>query len=710
MQDIQDDRSTPSATTPRSSTLPRNFTFQRSDSPKTPEPVQPNPPTLQPPNPPRVRIKRRRPGVAPSEIGRLPSGDRLPSIELSESGHLPRLSADAAEPQHGLLAPESRALGRIPSPPKTPLAQSIPMFDGCSHIDWSDAQRSQAGESITRPNSVWSEISDSSSVGSSDTFPSLGDSCTSPESDANDPFVFPESKSGLQPPLMQESLKRKRSAAPIKGKWTNVMDRHLWLTYMAYLADPHVTPFKTLPGTVPPLGVCHRVARQAKKTWKGPRASLSTVAEDDSSYVASPDEVVMRREASAPAAEASQAGPFNSPPAQRSNSVATIRVSPRSPSQWPNSAASTRRRLRELCKRKPALSPHYQRLMQARSPSPFGSSSRGHFSSSRRSSDRSSFSTRDLNLNLATSTASTMQPGGPLSQLAREDSLDERTPPNRSTAHQKSQSLQHNLGVDRGDGCSPQVRRLASPFHPRPTGSDDSSAIDTRPLLDPPLELHHPRPLSGSMKRRARYPLGEDLFSDDPDTRQNYLEDLFRDSGGIGNGKRRIRSRGFSMGSMHNGGPSRHISDLFAPPNNDGQQVPNADLGGLAEMHAPGGEGSMEAPPAAVANTGRRLGSPFSPSSSGNVGFSNTFPRSLFPQGLDSIASLDQQRRGSGLEDPFTTGASSQRGRGLDDPFTIGPSSQRGPALDDPFVSDDPRPRDGTNTPGFSPDDPSWHG
>lgn len=708
MQDEQD--STPSTITPRSSTLARILAFQNSsDNPKTPETIEPQPLTSEPPNPPRVRIRRRRPGVAPAGGSEVASNsDVLPSIELSESGYIPRISQDSAPPRDGLLAPESSGLRRLPSPPKTPVAQSIPSFDERVQIDWSDSQRTRASESIPRPNSVWSEVSDSSScsIGSSDTFPSLGDSCTSPESDANDPFVFPKSRKAVEPSHMPATpTSKKRQTHLAQAKWTSDMDKHLWLTYLTYLADPTVTPFKTLPGTVPPLGVCHRVTRQAKKTWKSSRASLSPVARGDTPRMSSLDEVLKHHETPArpfPPAANSSAETLRPMSSQQTISTGSLRL----PTSWPMSASSTRRRLRELCRRKPSLSPHYQRLMQNRTPSPFeSSSSRGRLSSPRRSSDQStdqsSFAVRDLNFTLATSTSATMHPGAPLSQLARESNLDAKhNHPSRSPVHQKSQSLQLSVGLDQATPqTASEIRRLASPFRPHVTMAlpeSSGSADPARPRLDPPLELHHPRPLSGSMKRRAQYPLGEDLFSDDPDTRRNYLEDLFRDSGGIGNGKRRIRSRGFSLGSMQHGGPSRHISDLFTPPTAEQAQEDDAPEPDTIEVMREGhpqrlfglGAGYAEPGPAtaATSNPARRLGSPFSPTGAGNVGFSNTFPRSLFPQGLEDISSLEQQRRFSMLEDPSGENVRAQRGAGMGDAFAEDSAVRHNGVLEDPFT------------------------
>ncbi|KAI9718147.1 MAG: hypothetical protein M1828_006845 [Chrysothrix sp. TS-e1954] len=638
-------------------TLPRNFALQapHDQPPSTPGHFQSQKMSDEPPNPPRVRIKRRRPLFAHSEVALptlSPEDHRIPSIELSEPSMTPLLPEADVASEAGFLAPvPSTNFGHHVSPPKTPLGQIFTAFDhGGTGQDWKSSSMSKIGHSISRPSSTFSEgsVSSSSSMSSWNTFPSHGDSCTSPESDFNDPFTYPETRTKLLPSAtlgrahaaQQSQRSQLQARVKPKVKWTKDMDDHLWLTYNTYLTDPKVTPFKTLPGTAPPLGVCCRVARKAKKTWKGTRPSPEVSADGDGSGFASLDAAVMRREASAPLPESPETMHRDIMP--RSLSSSSQRVS------WPRSESSTRKRLRELCKRKPAISPHYQRLMHTKSPPPYQSAARQRFSSPDPTSDSSSiFSTRDLNVTLATSTASSMQPGGMLSQLASESTENgQETPRSRSNAHQKSQSLQSNLGL--GSESGHELRQLASPFH------EQTQLQPSRPHLDSPLELHHPRPLSGSMKRRAQYQLGEEMLSDDVDMRRNVLEDIFRDPD-VATGKRRVRSRGFSMGAMRHpsgsGPPSRQLSELFQPPpaetsEQDMGEDSSSRMQGVS-THAPA---SLAPPGLAPHVATRRLRSPFVPSPS-HAGFSNTFPRSLFPQGLDSISSLEHQRQSSAGSD-----------------------------------------------------------
>ncbi|KAI9653456.1 MAG: hypothetical protein M1831_006004 [Alyxoria varia] len=653
---------TPPIASQQAATLPASFTFHRFQAPpKTPEMPQtttPEPPSA--PGPPKVRIKRRsHPGLkANPDLREFASSEEnlLPSIELSEAINEPAASDGTTPPQDDLLAPSSSpastVIRRFVSPPRTPLAQVFsPGDDG---VDWSHftpAPRRNKGHSVARPLSPWSELSDSSgdSSDSLDTYPSYGGSCTSPESDAADPFTFTQRKQAPSPSPKQMCFKNERKR--LKLKWTDEMDEHLWRTYMAYLADPRNTPFKTLPGAPPPLGVCHRVTRIAKKTWKTPRTTLQTVAEDGASSFASLDGTLA-------ASKSSPAGPFGTPPAtvKPGSSVSRSSGSAQKPSAtWFKSASATRRRLRYLCKRRPSLSPHYQRLLRSRSPSPIEPSSQPQPSSSMGMTDSTSFATRDLNVNLAASTASSMQPGGPLARLTMEGYESRNKTPTRLGQHQKSQSLQR-LGVGMQTPVRQQNAGLSSPFEWY--RSDQPAPGEPRTVHAAPVELHHPKPLSSSMKRRAAYALGEEMLSDDPDARRNALEDMFNESGGIGNGKRRVRSRGFSTGAVNQSGTSsRHISQVFDPP---GYPMPHIDpepespqsSAHFASQMQP--EGSNPAPsqtwhaaPPAF-DPSRTLGSPFAPrATSGTFGLSNTFPRSLFPEGLDSISSLDQQRQGN---------------------------------------------------------------
>ncbi len=63
-----------------------------------------------------------------------------------------------------------------------------------------------------------------------------------------------------------------RRSSARKAPWTKAMSDHLWATYVLYLQDPKVTPFRMGKSCIPPHGVCLRVAREARRSWKGAKA------------------------------------------------------------------------------------------------------------------------------------------------------------------------------------------------------------------------------------------------------------------------------------------------------------------------------------------------------------------------------------------------------------------------------------------------------
>ena len=268
-------------------TLPRNFTFHYTDAnpPRTPEPIEMGEP-LQPPEPPRpqtYRLRRRRELRQLSSDYFRPRNPRdvpVPTIEVSGSPpyeeqlyHIPQ-----TESQLTAFGQLTRPRG---SPPKTPSAQifDTAIVQEVVSNQWESAEVCSQGESISRPSTACSGFSDSSISSSLESFPSLGGSLTSPESDIFDFKAPTELSEQLQLPMLSSPLKA-YGKAPSKPShlrttqtWTEQMDAHLWMTYMRYLQDPTHTPFKMLPGTAPPLGVCSRIVREAKRTWKGSRSS-----------------------------------------------------------------------------------------------------------------------------------------------------------------------------------------------------------------------------------------------------------------------------------------------------------------------------------------------------------------------------------------------------------------------------------------------------
>ena len=598
-------------------TLPRNFTFHYTETgaPKTPEQ---EPPAIKPPSPRAYRIRRRaRPSIPSSTLFGQPEvvGNvqdvPIPTIEMPASigPNRPPLHQSLTEPAEGYLAPLMPR--RFQTAPRTPSAE-LPSFGS----SWNASDHKNLGESISRPMSACSILSDSSedSDCSSNSRRSLGGSCTSPESDAPDPFIFPSSrigKSRLGSALEEETPTARKGQKP-KPKtvyWTADMDKHLWTTYMLYLQDPTVTPFKTLPGSPPPLGVCHRVAREAKRTWRGSRSTPSKLSQEVGYFNINSRSNIIARGDSPDTITAERSG--SSTPTHG----ASLKLPP-----WPKSGASTRRRLRELCKRKATIAPHYQRLLQSRSPSPFMSSPRSLSRSVRMSSPvseriQSPFATRDVQLSLTTSTAASMQPDGPLAQLSRENLPTQQSNDEWFNDSSMMWASPAPIPSDFEPNSSNQDKvselpRLGSPFayhtwgpsrsrpHLRPTTprTQSNDVFDQGTTLKSPLNVHGTFPYSHSQKRRAQNQLEAELSPGGTDMRKELLEDLF--GGPSQNTLRRVRNRGFTVGdvTIHD-----RLTALFSPPNSSADPEPaDASAMEISETTQP-----------SQAEAIRRLGSPF---------------------------------------------------------------------------------------------------
>lgn len=577
-------------------TLPRNFTFHytEGDGPKTPEQeVQ----TILPQPPQAFRVKRRiRPSVSYIVAnqqcdGRVISSNDvpIPTIETSASVEPSNFTFQQRhDPVEGYLAPIPTR--RFMTSPRTPSAQRDKSVE-----PWKiNEVYTPVGESIRRPLSGCSVLSDSSddSDGSLSSYPSMGGSCTSPESEASDPFVYPlirESKLKAVPKLteIQTQITKSQAAKQNQVHWTPEMDRHLWAAYLLYLQDPTVTPFKTVPGAAPPLGVCHRVARAARRSWRtaksAPRKSLKG---------GSPDTVTEARSGS------------NTP----TGSIASWST------PWPKTGSSTRKRLRELCKRKPPITPHHQRLLHARSPSPETSSPRRfHFQPLVGSS---SFATRDMQFTLTTSTAATMQPDGPLARLSSRSSINLQSDrdwfndPIVPFASPAAPSSDDGQGIDSA-AESMEIPRLGSPFgnhtwgpsrsrlHVRPPAPRIHS--DTvGPSLKSPARFHDTFPYPTVLKRRAQHQLEDELSPGGTNTRKNMLEDLF--GGPTESRHRRVRSRGFSLGDVNSNGG--RLQSSYTPPTvtNETSRLNSPTMTSNA-CH-------LEPSPS-ISNSIQRLGSPF---------------------------------------------------------------------------------------------------
>lgn len=644
----------PSSCAHGAQTLPRNFTFTYHDGavPKTPEPTNREDRTRHSPPPPlreyrgSFRLRRRRPPISaaqrsfraiypPTEIADpfRESGDIvIPSIEVSDAptGFCHSETAfDNQIDQLALLSPELQPY----SPPKTPAAQIYGSVYPLEREDPAEDSSSQ-GESLTRPSTACSGFSDSSISSSVESFPSLGYN-NSPKRDILS--LFGEAPEHDLDPMISSPLQFYGQPVAQKQTWTKDMDDHLWITYMRYLQDPTHTPFKMLPGTAPPLGVCSRIVREAKRTWKGLRTASIPPAFRFARW------------------GSNRADALNEDADGSATPVAIDKR--RTFATWPRSDAATRKRLRDLCKRKPTLSAHYNRLMHARSPSPFLSSVRERSTSLTREVyspppapvqaqvQGTAFSTRDMNVSLFTSISTTMQPGHPLSQLTsdtatpRARASTQFVPAHgRSPGHQKAQSVHLGFGIN---DCTKQAgsRALASPF--RPTHGVHSTAAEAHgPLqaivsgsgsdlsLGSPVELHQPQPRRSIFKRPATQELEDVEESEDPVTRQtHFMKELFGPSHPVDIGHRRVRSRGFSLGDM--GGTSR-LSEMFSPP-------AGLDQAKSSTQHIQVMPDLLMPPPSIDRVV--RLGSPFVEKT-----HFNTFPRSFSLSGLEPAMEIHEDQ------------------------------------------------------------------
>lgn len=600
------------------------FHYQDGQLPRTPEP-DPQLDELQPPPPPRqvLKVRRRRTTFVPtqvfSEFNDPHDAMPIPTIEG------PELHSDAS-PELPTLQPSvdidteylSPALTwtRMLSPPKTPVSQmgNLASFGGLQH--WAEIRQARQGETSSRPTSS-SSFSDSSvsSVDSFESFPSLGGSCTSPEDEKADPFVLcsplPRHTPMMNPPLTaQQQHQQQQRKLKLKATFTEEMDYHLWMTYMKYLQDPTVTPFKALPTTVPPNGVCHRVARLARHTWKGHRKSPLVPG------LRSPACLLSRTDTPATIRPAKSGSGTPMPGAKKPY--------PRFPPE-----KQVRRRLRYLAKQKPTLSAHYQRLLH-RSPSPLQSSpppEASHLGAlSPPFSEEASFSTRDMNVSLATSTAASMQAGNPLLQLANNETprlAEVNRAYMRASAHQKSQSLHIGLGLGLSNVLGPSLSNThlsTDVVMTQPSARTWHAASGRPPKLGSPVQLHAPRPISRAFKRRALH-----NFEEQTRNRGNsFITHVF--GAPAESSHRRVRSRGFSLGDMGEGarrlplstsGPTAFNPFANLPPINTQQPSPVTP-----EVHS---------------QTTVPLGSPFGGRPN------NTFPRASTSYGFEPPASFEQR-------------------------------------------------------------------
>ncbi|RFU28924.1 hypothetical protein B7463_g7407, partial [Scytalidium lignicola] len=631
-----------------SSSLPRGFRFHHweGERPITPEPFLPNDvPQPSPPRPPRLKIRRRNVSSlhAPTEqflasvaVAETP----IPTIEtpqwsgsdLSEDLEMPDCEPLAASSGggSGLLAPQRNDM-RVFSPPKTPLPKLSIGEARFQRPDWSKGATSSNDDDLERPtssHSTYSDFSDDSLCSGSRLSQYSDDgSCTSPESDIAEPFRFPsftkrqgrlfystllaDSKEPITP-LNFNVRSKTRNDAP----WTKAMSAHLWSVYILYLQDPTVTPFRVGPSGIPPEGVCHRVAREAKRSWKGgPKPAVSRTMQFSTAVDGSPK------------LDSDKSGSI----------TPTAGVTSKVYVQWPHSSAATRTHLRDLCKNKGSAVFQRQQHLQSRSPTPFTK----FFPRTRLRTPESrvsSFSTNEICFSLSTSTAETMRPDGPLAKLTASD--EPSSFPNIASMTPAAVESDYLAAADPADlGLrveeASKIPRLRSPFVAHTYGPSSSKQTSRSSLsqtdfdfptfatgsLRSPLRMNGSRSLNSTQKRRATHSLDEELSPSGAVLRPSILdEQLFGES--FPSHQRRVRrSRGFSLGEE-----VFRISDprLFQPPPVEAED-PSVQEPTFSDPFVFPTSVAPRLLPSATFEPPPRLRSPFAES-----GSRNTFPRRLF--------------------------------------------------------------------------------
>ncbi|KIW90234.1 uncharacterized protein Z519_08878 [Cladophialophora bantiana CBS 173.52] len=559
----------------------------------------------------------------------------LPSIELHHHLARPVYTHSIADP-----SPSERlklSALRDSQLPRTPIAQTKVLLTEYKSSAW-DMHRSASACSIR------SDSSFSSSEGTFTTRPTSFDgSATSPENETNDPFsptkvnIIPDTPSRKK----NKKLKVNTMLSKVNVQWSIEMDNHLFNVYQMYLADPTVTPFKTVPGSIPPTGVCHRVARRAKETW--PRASRVT-------------KPLIRRYKMRNVIETRNFVRDKTP--EPNDFLRTDHNDARSP--WPSESA-TRKRLKQLCKEKFTITAHYQRLRESRSPSPFHEqfprrpSSRLARSTSHQDPQASTtYATRELGISLVASGAT-----APLAQLVTGDSPPTQlmsddwfnTPVNASSSDAMSISTPAGLGIEAEPDklqVASNIPRLASPFNYSTwNGSSNSNSQHRRHISHNHFETVHatgtrllspfklePESSLNVNKRRAQHNLEDELSPSGSNIEKLNLdlnslptpavfeperlvrpELVFTGAGDLNQRRIRVRNRGATLGAMNN---REHVERLFTPPTS---QVPGADgispvpplpasLTALANPNARTTNASDLAPPEPDSSQ-KRLGSPF---------------------------------------------------------------------------------------------------
>ncbi|OTA54286.1 hypothetical protein K449DRAFT_401112 [Hypoxylon sp. EC38] len=422
--------------------------------PKTPEPSTPCD-ELQLPSPPRPRLRLKRRNV--SHHLNAPTQQFLASVAAAD---VPIPSIEVEDPDNMGMEIYEHIQMRTFSPPKTPALELAPTSE-TKYPDWSvgsewscsDIESSPEYES-SRPSTAFSTQT-STSLFSQFSHASKDADCINPELKG---FELTQLKS-------HASTDASNKERPRKAPWTKAMDSHLWSTYMLYLQDPRVTPIRLGRSRIPPNGVCIRVAREAKRSWKGSKSYLTAD---------------MKSGSNTPTAESSQ--PYI---------------------EWPHTCAATRAHLRELCRIKATSSPGQYK---SASPAPFCKAAQRRWNrKSIPATSPSVFSAHDMAFSLAMSTSETMKPGAPLAQLTSSGN-DPCPQPIRDVARFTTPTEQEMPSADVPQLPSPVIAKSYGPSSSSFLAADislprQSNTLGARKLLKSPVRLTRSR--SGTQKRRS---------------------------------------------------------------------------------------------------------------------------------------------------------------------------------------------------------------
>lgn len=319
----------------------------------------------------------------------------------------------------------------VTSPPRTPVPKVATGYDG--DLWKRHSLCSEGDEEMTRPSSAASVYSSSSacSFGSMTSFNSFPASSQSPRqekrnsSDAASTFGQDDDDedddadttigAGDSQKTPRAARRQHKQDSTKDADWSKTFDLHLWGAYVAYQSNPTMTPFYVPPGGCPPIGVCIRVAREAKRTWRVPK----TIRETD---LTSPTERLSRTNSDSllPIDATSGEGSLRRRRGSRTRIPKRKDAAPRT---WPYSEAATRQRLRILSRRiteNPHLQTRHGRLASPIRIKEFAPPCANI-------AEETQFSTRSLSFSLMASTSQAMQSDGPLASLSRPLESEEGT-------------------------------------------------------------------------------------------------------------------------------------------------------------------------------------------------------------------------------------------------------------------------------------------